>query len=117
VGAVPGGLRGRMKHSADQCSEGCGALRLIWGIGKSNGMFLCPRARARPHWADLLGSFGGVLAWPIACWAAATPPPDLKTASASGKPSRSTGPRRARPAPGAAPPRQPGVPGRDHAAC
>ena len=46
------------------------------GIGKSNGIFLCPPGRTRA----LKGIAGGALAWPGARWSAATPPPDLKTA-------------------------------------
>ena len=77
------------------------------GMVFSNGMFPSPPGRARLLRADLLGSFGRVLACPVAHGAAAASPPDLKTARASGKPSRSTGPHRARPAAGAAPPRSP----------
>ena len=83
-------------------------IQFCIGIGFSNGMFPASPGRARPLGADLLGSFGGVLAWPIACWAAATPPPDLRIAWTSGKPARFVTRHRARPASGAAPPRSPG---------
>ena len=55
-------------------------------------MFSNPLGRSfRIHWEGLARSglfCWGVLAWPVARWAAAAPPPDLKAAWASGKPGR-----------------------------
>ena len=113
--ACAGGLRGagqrRPMGSAPTQTRlpVSGACAVPRGIGKSNGIFSCPPGRTHPHWVVHRGVlWGGVLAWPAAHCAAATPPPDLKTASTSGKPARFVAPHRARPESGAASPRSPG---------
>ncbi len=78
------------------------------GIGRSNGMFSCPPGRTHPHWVAHRGVRWGVLAWPATHCAAAAPQPELKIAWTSGKPARFLTRHRARPAPGAGPPRSPG---------
>ena len=105
-------------HGHCACAGCSGAVPLQWGrwvrgIGFSNDMFLAPPGRTR----TLGGVAGGALAWPGERWAAATPPPELKSAWTSGKPLRLAAPHRALPGARRNLYPQPGVSGRLQAAC